>query len=65
MAISVADLRACGTRRVALVTRDGTFEGTIDQARLGDEAIMVLLQSSESDETIVVAVGAVTEIVER
>lgn len=66
MPASVAKLRALGTRRVAFVTPEGTFSGTVDQARLGDDAIMVLLEpEGGAGAPVVIAFDAIAEIVER
>lgn len=66
MPATVASLRAYGARPIALVTREGTFEGTIVQELLGDGAIMLMLApTSGATEQIVIALDAIEEIVER
>ncbi len=66
MAATVSTLRALGARRIALVTADGTFSGVVDQTRLSDDAIMVMLDpEGGASGPVVVALDAITEIVER
>ncbi len=59
-------LRACGTRRGTVVTRDGRFGGQNDEGRLSDDAIVVLLVASgRANDCLIVALDATEEIVER
>ena len=66
MATTVAALRACGARRVALVTDDGTFEGRILQEHLGDASIVIMFETVDRPaEPLVIALDAIVTLVRR
>lgn len=66
MATTVAHLRAFGTRKVTIVTSDGSFEGHIVQDRLSDGAVMIMLAPmGPAGDPVVIAMAAIEEIVER
>ncbi len=63
---TIAAMRECGVRRITLVTDDGAFDGHIDQSRLGDAALVLLLAPADgSTEHVIIALDAIDEIVER
>lgn len=66
MAVTVADLRALGTKPVTLRTRSGDVTGHVSQTTIPDAALMIMFASDDSPGgTIVVAVDDIEAIVER
>lgn len=66
MAVLVSALRAAGTRRITLRTRDGSFEGRVLQDRLSDDAVMLLFAvEGNAGEPLVVPLESIESIVER